>query len=588
MNFEKFKELYHNLLDKEEFEQAEDFCDTFVKETIESHKVNTDWLTKGIDDMFYHGRIEDDYHYVLAMAKFDKVLAIRHQSLAEFEKGNKELGKDKAKREIQLLNELCQEIEGYSKSIGEKIEQMGTIFEVMSDIYMDIAYNDPYDIDSFLNARTSIILALEDSDKDLEEELKERFNNIEDFFHFAWSCYKDPSTIDEETVDDPEKFANLFKFTNLHYSDRRLILFPLNIGGCTDKLHNINWIFTLKNYPPDITFPNGHPRCNELYIAHPFKTNYYIPFIDSEYTLFIEKIEEFSYIMECLGATEINYTTIHGKSVKEISEYKRNIQANVDYKIQNINANYSTSTNKDSSSSSNYEFESSKKLNPSMKPFLPDNLLWYPKEERWQNIVNQRLKGNLLELRQKISTSETKCISQNETSDIKLSYNNLMLKASVNYQEAEDKTFDSKEDTEWEIKVIFKPIGEQNESNIMQSSCSKENSNLCENLIDNQEIAYKKEILFCLEDDGIIDEQERKFLERKRIKLSISKERAKEIEEQCKPNMTENEKEYVEAIKEGIDNGSISDSARRLLERERKSLGISEERAKELEINLLQ
>lgn len=43
------------------------------------------------------------------------------------------------------------------------------------------------------------------------------------------------------------------------------------------------------------------------------------------------------------------------------------------------------------------------------------------------------------------------------------------------------------------------------------------------------------------------------------------------------------EKEYMEALDDVIEDGAIPNNVRRLLERERKSLGISEERAKELE-----
>ena len=48
-------------------------------------------------------------------------------------------------------------------------------------------------------------------------------------------------------------------------------------------------------------------------------------------------------------------------------------------------------------------------------------------------------------------------------------------------------------------------------------------------------------------------------------------------------SFTDEEKEYMEAFDDVIEDGVIPDKVRRLLERERKSLGISEERAKELE-----
>lgn len=101
-------------------------------------------------------------------------------------------------------------------------------------------------------------------------------------------------------------------------------------------------------------------------------------------------------------------------------------------------------------------------------------------------------------------------------------------------------------------------------------------------MTDNEE-KYKEEVLFYLEDDGIIDDEERRFLERKRVRLGISEDRAKEIEEECMPQLTSEEKEYLEALKELGEVDLQNPRIRRMLDHERDDLGISEERALELE-----
>ena len=112
----------------------------------------------------------------------------------------------------------------------------------------------------------------------------------------------------------------------------------------------------------------------------------------------------------------------------------------------------------------------------------------------------------------------------------------------------------------------------------------KENKNehLCESLSSEEE-KYKEEVLFCLEDGGSISDDDRKYLERKRTRFGISPERAAEIESICKPQLTEEEQEYLDTVKEMTSDGEISDRMRRLLDRERESLGISQERAEEIE-----
>ena len=110
------------------------------------------------------------------------------------------------------------------------------------------------------------------------------------------------------------------------------------------------------------------------------------------------------------------------------------------------------------------------------------------------------------------------------------------------------------------------------------------NSNISE---DEQE--YLEEVKMCLEEDNEISSRERRLLDRLRIKLNISEERAKELEESLKsPQLTEDEQEYLEEYKLCLEeDGGISSKERRLLDRLRDKLGISVERANELESSFI-
>lgn len=84
--------------------------------------------------------------------------------------------------------------------------------------------------------------------------------------------------------------------------------------------------------------------------------------------------------------------------------------------------------------------------------------------------------------------------------------------------------------------------------------------------------------------DGALGPRERKLLEKYRGKSGISVQRAKVLEESLTVvNLTDDEKEYLEAYKDGLIDGSISDKDRKFLERLRKVSGISEARAQEIE-----
>lgn len=100
----------------------------------------------------------------------------------------------------------------------------------------------------------------------------------------------------------------------------------------------------------------------------------------------------------------------------------------------------------------------------------------------------------------------------------------------------------------------------------------------------NNEKEYLVELKECYA-DGVVTDKERRLLNRLRISLGISEERAAQLEASINsPSLNDDEKEYFEEVKACLeDDGVITDKERRLLNKIRASLGISEERAKEIE-----
>lgn len=118
-----------------------------------------------------------------------------------------------------------------------------------------------------------------------------------------------------------------------------------------------------------------------------------------------------------------------------------------------------------------------------------------------------------------------------------------------------------------------------NENDALENSPS-----LTESVTANEQ-EYLEELKACLEEDNEISPKERRLLERLREKLGITSGRAKELEDSLKvPQLTDAEKEYLDEYKACLEEDSeITAKERRLLNRIRESLGISEERANEIE-----
>lgn len=91
--------------------------------------------------------------------------------------------------------------------------------------------------------------------------------------------------------------------------------------------------------------------------------------------------------------------------------------------------------------------------------------------------------------------------------------------------------------------------------------------------------------------EGSVSDSDRRLLERLRDSLGISQMEAGELEailssrlnDEKKPQLNENEEEYLSAIKDSLADGEITERRRRMLDTYRDSLGISQERAKEIE-----
>lgn len=398
------------------------------------------------------------------------------------------------------------------------------------------------------------------------------------------SCLNDA---DDWSQEDKDEFANMVrqqseeqKFCNIEkFSDRQFIFIVKDedhVAGCYDMDDNINWVFTQDALPADISFPVGHPIPNTLYIAHPAQKGLYLPYEGAEDVLFQNKVEEFCRLAQCLGAEEITFSSIQGKSVSQNTALSYDANINGGRKKLNASGATSCSDSLASDMTTSKEVGLSFTYKPTKSPYCPTDITWLDVDSSWQAFVRQRLEGNILSYTKRISSTETTNISSNKKRGVKASFESLMNNVDGNFDSSVDTTFSSSENTIWEISIKFKSIDEFHD----ESNSSSQNKSTLQ--LSAAEQKYKEEVLFVLE-DGVIGDAERRLLERKRQKFGISEERAKLIEEICTPSLSEEEKEYIEIYKDMLEDGEISERRRKILNKEAESLGISQSRAVELE-----
>ena len=373
-------------------------------------------------------------------------------------------------------------------------------------------------------------------------------------------------------------YTELIKeFTNINYDNRKLLFVA------DEVVHtSMDGMVVLKKnrLPQGIQFPMNHPKINEVYICHPINKNSYLPIKEFEKELFTDRLLELMLLLGSLGAKNIDISSQKRNSNAE--NQKNNMQANasLDIKINSAKVDYEKNSNRDSSLENELNVKFHQTLNPKKAPFVPNNLVWYHSNLGWQRLANQRLNGNLLLHTEVISTKQVETLSTNEIKKLNAEITFLWgkVKAAGGYTNEIDFNSVTEKNYTLEVAVEFEDIDN------LQQIVSNENTHEIENKTTSTQSheQYAEELRFMLEDDGEIDEKERRIFERLRKNLGLSDEEARQIEEEI-TQLSQNEKEYLEEYQAIIADGEITERERRLLNRLSSSLGIAEERIKELE-----
>lgn len=282
-------------------------------------------------------------------------------------------------------------------------------------------------------------------------------------------------------------------------------------------------VLRLSNLPASLQFAGNNISENILYVLHPLKDDTYIPYNEYSIELFREQLYEYRYIMECLGAKRFAVADIHSNNNESSQSSRINIGGGGEYKGYSARGSYEGSSNHDEYRKLHNELSQEIHCELSARPDIPEDILWYYHNVEWKRNCDSRLQGRMLTFKQKVSNKLSSGLTKTNSKNIEAELNAMIVKLNGNYKA--DTKFSVKEDVEhiWEISVEFYPMSEYNKS-------VKQEDNSQSAFISSSEQEYISEVKFCLESGGEITAQERRFLERTREKLGISSERAYELE----------------------------------------------------------
>ncbi|MBW4362347.1 TerB family tellurite resistance protein [Flavobacterium taihuense] len=408
-----------------------------------------------------------------------------------------------------------------------------------------------------------------------------------------------------------ENLSTLFNenFFTLPYQTRKLILIDNDLNSTPEDTFIV---LDKNNLPKSLKFSNNNPKKEELYIVHPYIKDIYMPYSEYETTLFRDKFEEFSYFIQCLGAKTMTIKVAKGNknsrsnliNLSSYNDNQKSIEGSLGINGIGINGSNKVSNSGEINDNSSQDlinedetsYSRTQVFNPTKKPHLPADMIWFENESSWQRLYRQRTTGEIKRHHDILSSKSTYSISEKEEITLKEAFANYigggasyqMINATGSLNTEKNKkisqlietTFNKSEAIQWEIDIEFESIENLSENTeIVNSTTSMHGIPV------DLEQEYLEEVKFMLEDDGIIDDKERSILERFRERKGISKEKATELEKNLLSfgNLSEDEKEYFEEFQEILNEGEITEKERRILNRMANRLGISEERVQELE-----
>lgn len=203
---------------------------------------------------------------------------------------------------------------------------------------------------------------------------------------------------------------------------------------------------------PNLVLPVGHPIPYEVYVGHPLDKNVYFPISSYQVELLKDKIHEFCYLVQCLGATELT-----------IEAY------NAAYSSKETNNRTDANAELGSCAKANYHNERKSKLYEEIsnsmsvhqqfthnkEPFVPEGLMWFQHEVSWQRMASQRLVGGLTFHEERMETKKVQMLESRELTQVKAQVKALFVKADFTYDSEEDSKFEQHENDTLSIKVKF-------------------------------------------------------------------------------------------------------------------------------------
>ena len=376
-----------------------------------------------------------------------------------------------------LIHASRQEKQEYVKELQHQLgdesntdAQSATLYDTIAAAYQLIG-----DRNSALKAvNASLALFEDDNTRVLKGIIMGQGRNAQDTYSAMQEVihYKSPERAESPFLSTPQ-IEEEFSMLQTTFSQNFLSL-PLqqrkHLVICDELIYlpQSFRVLPIAEIPTDVKFPAGHPVSNTLYVCHPYRTDYYIPYESYEVEILRDEIDEFRTIMDHLGAKHIDYSDIFENGEESSAQKKRDIHGGGDYAGQySAHGTYESEDSGEITRRLRNAIEGSEDFLLAGKPALPPDLVWYSHRLEWQRKCESRLAGRLVHSEFTISTSSSEMTTESERKKIEADLKILLASVEGGTEGSTSYVLKKEKERTWKVNVEFYPLSDYEKKEVV-------------------------------------------------------------------------------------------------------------------------
>lgn len=202
-------------------------------------------------------------------------------------------------------------------------------------------------------------------------------------------------------------------------------------------------------------FQPGHPQNGCTYVQHPFRKNVYYEINSYHDAVRERKQNELLRILESLGAYSARVEVRHEQQDHRDTESEVNVSGSGSYGAVSGSGSFKQNVGRQSSASSAQSAAVDWSFNPPEKPCIPDDLVFYPTEEKWQQLAASVLRGGLKQAVVDLEYKSEYGITEKYLSDISAAAKSFIPSFEMNLNRSFSSNLRRLTSTQWHYEVVF-------------------------------------------------------------------------------------------------------------------------------------